>query len=242
VRRRPWHKRLLSSRPWRTAVRLAAGGVRHVWYGMLLYDVDPRVHGLMKGRDPALFGVLHQDFVQTVGYLSRWNARRRSIVLASGSRDGGMAAAAAEGIGFRHVVRGSSARGGDAALRDARRRLRRGRDEPLPSMVVVCDGPRPPARVVKPGIVFLARESGLPIWLLRTAYRPAIVLWRSWARFVLPLPGARAVFLADGPFVVPATATRGEMEAIRSDLERRLRALADRSEDRLGQPRTGSGS
>ena len=37
----------------------------------------------------------------TIGWLSRWNPRRRSYVLASASRDGGLAAAAAEAVGFR---------------------------------------------------------------------------------------------------------------------------------------------
>jgi lysophospholipid acyltransferase (LPLAT)-like uncharacterized protein len=179
--------------------------------------------------------VWHQDVLYTVGYLSRWNPRRRSYVLASPSRDGGLAAAAAEAVGYR-TVRGSSAAGGGRALLALHRLLAEGRS----SCTVVCDGPRPPARELKPGILHLARETGLPIWLVRTSYRPARVLEKTWARFVIPRPTSRAVVLADGPILVPPDTDREALERLREAVEARLNRLADRADALVAAPRRGA--
>ncbi|MHC5012079.1 MAG: lysophospholipid acyltransferase family protein, partial [Planctomycetota bacterium] len=159
-----------------------------------------------------------------------WNPRRPSYVLASASRDGGLAASAAEGVGFRKPVRGSSARGGATALRQLHRVVARRNA----SVAVVCDGPRPPARKLAPGVLHLARASGLPIWLVRTSYRPANVLERTWARFLLPPPWAHAVSLADGPIVVPPDTDREGLERLRAATEDRLNRLADRADEIVG--------
>ncbi len=60
---------------------------------------------------------------------------------------------------FGHdAVRGSSTRGGSDALRALIRLGRSGRD-----VVVTPDGPKGPRQVVKPGVVQLAKATGLPI-------------------------------------------------------------------------------
>jgi lysophospholipid acyltransferase (LPLAT)-like uncharacterized protein len=83
---------------------------------------------------------------------------------------------------------------------------------------------------MKPGILHLARETGLPIWLVRTSYRPVHVFERSWARFVMPRSWSRGVVLADGPHAVPPDADRDELERRRRELGERLNALADRAD------------
>jgi lysophospholipid acyltransferase (LPLAT)-like uncharacterized protein len=178
----------------------------------------------------------HQDFLHTMGYLSRFNPRRRTYVLASPSRDGGLAAAAAEAVGFREAVRGSSADRGGGALLRLERLARRGGA----SLAFVGDGPRPPARILKPGAVHLAAWSGLPIWLVRTSWSPDASLPRTWARFHAPRPWARGVVLAEGPIELPRDASRDVVESARADVERRLDVLAERA-DRDALRRTGDG-
>jgi hypothetical protein len=198
-------------------------------FGTLLMRHDRRLLALLRSGEPAIFATWHQDFVFTLGYLSRWNPMRRTYPLASSSRDGGLAGAAAEGMGYRPAVRGSSARHGARALLRLTRLLQA---QPRASLVVVCDGPRPPARELKPGILHLAQASGRPIWLVRTSFRDVKVLERSWARFHLPLPFKRGVCLADGPVYVPASAGRERIERLRQELESRLDRLADRADAR----------
>jgi lysophospholipid acyltransferase (LPLAT)-like uncharacterized protein len=215
----------------RALVVLSMRLFRWFGFGSALMEHDQRLLQLMRSDDPVLFGVWHQDFHHTLGYLSRWNPRRRTYPLASASRDGTMAAVVAEGMGYRKSVRGSSARGGHRALLALNRLLKQ---EPDASVVVVVDGPRPPPRVMKPGIVHLAQSSGRPIWLVRTSWSYTIVLKKTWAKFHIGLPLSRGAILADGPIHVPANLDREGLEAVRLDCERRLNDLADRADRAVG--------
>jgi lysophospholipid acyltransferase (LPLAT)-like uncharacterized protein len=120
-------------------------------------------------------------------------------------------------------VRGSSAGRGASALRSLERLAGDARQA---SLVVVGDGPRPPARELKPGALHVARASGRPIWLVRTSWWPDRRLERTWAKFHLVRPGTAGVLVADGPIFVPPDADREELERTRRDVERRLDALA----------------
>jgi lysophospholipid acyltransferase (LPLAT)-like uncharacterized protein len=228
-------KRFLESRVARVLTGVLLRLYRAFHFSGTLFRHDPRLLSLLRSRRPAILACWHQDFLYTVGYLSRWNVRRRSYVLASASRDGGLAAAAAEAVGFRRAVRGSSARGGARALLALHRLAARGDA----SVAVVCDGPRPPARELKPGVLHLARETGLPVYLVRTSYHPARVLERTWARFLLPSPFARAVALADGPIHVASDLGREGLERLRRALERRLDDLAARADRLVATPAPG---
>lgn len=219
-------KAFLRSRAARVLTSTLVRLYRTLVFGGVLFRHDAALLRLLRSREPVIFAVWHQDFVHTLGYLSRYNVRRATHALASASRDGGLATAAAEAVGFRRVVRGSSARGGAGALL-ALHRLARGERA---SFAVVCDGPRPPARELKPGVLHLARDTGLPIWLVRTSYRPVWELERSWARFQIPRPGARGVCLADGPIRVPADLDRPGLERLRGRVQVRLDALAARAD------------
>ncbi len=220
-------KRILESHGTRVLAATLIRAYRGWFHGGVLYRHDPALQQLLRSREPAIFACWHQDFLYTVGYLSRFNVRRKSYVLASASRDGGLAASAAEGVGFRRAVRGSSARRGASALLELHRVLA---DEPDASVAVVCDGPRPPARRLKPGVLHLAQRSGRPLWLVRTSYRPCRILERTWARFILPPSWSRGVAVADGPIHVASDLDRPGLERVRVEVEARLNALADRAD------------
>jgi lysophospholipid acyltransferase (LPLAT)-like uncharacterized protein len=219
-------KRTLGSSLALTAVRLLTPLYRFLHFGGVRMRHDAALSAFLATSAPAVFACWHQDFFYTVGYLSRVARRRPTRVLASASRDGGLMVAAAESAGFRGAIRGSSARGGAGALRALRRAAAQGRE----SLVIVCDGPRPPAFVLQAGALSVAAESGLPLWLVRTSYRPAKVLERSWARFVVPSLFARGVVLAEGPIFLPQGLARADLETQRLELERRLLALARRAD------------
>ena len=83
--------------------------------------------------------------------------RRPITVMLSQSKDGEYMAR----VFARHGVdaaRGSSTRGGSAALREMIRAARGGKN-----IVFTPDGPKGPARVVKDGVVVAAQVTGLPI-------------------------------------------------------------------------------
>ncbi len=223
-------KRLLVSPLTPAFLNLALRAYRTAMFGSFLPDHDPRLLALLRTRQPVILAAWHQDFIHTLGYLSAWNSRRKTYVLASASRDGGLATTAALAMGYQRPIRGSTSRGGLRALLAMTKLLRK---EAHASMAIVCDGPRPPARELKVGIVHLARATGRPIWLVRTAFSKRVILERSWAQFHLPLPFCRAVCRSAGPFYVAPDADRDEVERIRQELEARLNALADEAEARI---------
>src|SRR5262245_19995832 len=99
--------------------------------------------------------------------LAFWHAQQLMIpfgyrgpgahVLISQHQDGEIIARIIAKFGHS-AVRGSSTRGGVSALRELIRLGRSGRD-----VVVTPDGPKGPAQVVKPGVIQLARASGLAV-------------------------------------------------------------------------------
>ena len=97
--------------------------------------------------------------------------------------------------------------------------------------VHLVDGPRGPARRVKPGLVLLARRAGAAIIPVYPASRRR---WeaRSWDRFQVPLPFTRVLIRIDPPIEVPCELSPREQETFRREFEKTLErgyAEADRS-------------
>ena len=109
-----------------------------------------------------------------------------ATVLVSRSKDGELIARTME-LSRIASARGSSSRGGVAATKELLDLLASGR-----SVGITPDGPKGPAREVKPGVLALARLSGAPILPLSCATSRRIVLEKSWDKFHVPLPFSRA--------------------------------------------------
>lgn len=144
--------------------------------------------------------------------LRRTHAARAVSVLASRSRDGGIAAGYASRFGL-DVVRGSSSHGGAAAMRALVSTVEAGRD-----VALVPDGPRGPQRQLGPGVVVLAALSGAPVVPLGFAARPARRM-ATWDEFLVPAPFARAALVFGTPMTVPHDADR---DLAGKDIERSL--------------------
>lgn len=114
--------------------------------------------------------------------------------MASASPDGEVAARAFEAMKVR-IVRGSSTRGGQRALLQLFRMVERGE---VGHAGLTVDGPKGPPRVVKPGIVALARRFGVPIVPGSFSSRPYWMLG-SWDRMVLAPPFSRMVIALGEP-------------------------------------------
>lgn len=186
---------------------------------------------VMKEPGPVLLASWHQDLLFTFAYLTRYARQRRIAVLVSQSKDGGIAAGVLAWFGFI-TVRGSSSRGGKAALEELCERVL----EDQVSAAIVCDGPRPPARVAKPGLIKLSRVTGRPIFMLRSWGARQYIFKKSWPRLALVLPFSRVVIMVDGPLFVPPQPTEEEKEKFRFELETRLNRLASASEEFFMRP------
>lgn len=134
-------------------------------------------------------------------FVPAFTHRGRGVgVLSSVHRDGEIMSRTLVRLGFRSV-RGSTTRGGAEGLRGLMGL------EGECDLAITPDGPRGPRWEVKPGILFLAGALGLPILPSGILVAPAWEL-RSWDRFQLPKPFARASVVFGEPMEVagiPAT-------------------------------------
>lgn len=143
------------------------------------------------------------------------HAGRDYSVLVSRSKDGDISEKLLQRFGYS-VIRGSSSRGGASAARAMLATLGRGA-----KLVVTPDGPRGPRHTLNPGLVWMARETGLPILPMGFAVDRA---WRldSWDRFTIPKWGARVVLVYGEPLHVPADTGEEQLSAYTEELGRRL--------------------
>jgi lysophospholipid acyltransferase (LPLAT)-like uncharacterized protein len=210
--------------PWliRVAAFLAAKLIR-VWIWTLRYhyyhlgpDVRPQ---LAKADERYIYTFWHENMLLLAYHYGQPNV----WILISHHADGQLITEITNRLGFR-AVRGSSTRGGVAAVRGM---VELGRNDHL---AITPDGPRGPRRKVQPGLIYTAARTGLPIVLAGIGFRRA---WqaRSWDRFALPCPFTRAVCIPSKLIYIPAELDRDLMEIYRAHVEKTLQAVQQMAED-----------
>jgi lysophospholipid acyltransferase (LPLAT)-like uncharacterized protein len=123
------------------------------------------------------------------------HVREGMVTMASRSKDGEIIARWLVRHGYV-AVRGSTGKGGGAALQEMIDCVRAGHPAAL-----TIDGPKGPPRVVQPGVLRLARETGA--WILPHTYsctRPLFL--RSWDSYMIPRPFSRCVMGYGEPFAI----------------------------------------
>lgn len=171
----------------------------------------PAIRG--DGR-PILTALWHGDHLPIL-----YAYRHRDIhVVTSQSADGQILTNVLHHLGY-HCVRGSSTRGGRKAMVEMARAVRKGHDA-----AIAVDGPKGPRRVVKPGIILLAKLTGCPILPMGAAMARQWQV-RSWDRYCIPKPFSRALIQVGQPLRVPRDADDAAMEQARLQLQERLMAV-----------------
>lgn len=143
-------------------------------------------------------------------------------MLLSKHQDGELLSRVAFHFGY-DCVRGSTNRGGVAALKEL---LRRGKTMHL---TITPDGPRGPRRRLSLGSIYLASRLNLPIVPIGFGLdRP----WRlnSWDRFAIPKPFSQARAVVGPEMAVPAGFDRVHLEDYRVAVERVLYQVNEQAE------------
>ena len=185
--RHPWHFRLLVR-----VVTIAGAVVLWCWFRTLRITViNGEQEKALRTKGPILYATWHRGVLCTV-YFWRW---RGGFYLASASKDGEWAAGLIRC--FRNMtIRGSSSRGGRAAIGKMVEALKRG-----VSGGIIPDAPKGPPRVSKPGALVVAQRSGCILLPTAFAMEHGMRL-KSWDRTMLPRPFTRFVAKFGEPFPV----------------------------------------
>jgi lysophospholipid acyltransferase (LPLAT)-like uncharacterized protein len=176
-------------------------------------------------------GLLYASWHRGLFFVIYWYRNQNVVSIASASEDGELAAQAAKRFGWI-TARGSSSRGGRQAYRAMEDLVKQGYKGGL-----VADAPRGPRFVAKPGIIYLAKRTGIPIIpVIWSADR----FWKlqSWDRTIIPKAFAHIVALfAEDYICVPADASRETCEQYRRQLDDALNRIMYQADHFFENPR-----
>lgn len=200
---------------------LLASKLLRRWMATLDYRAcyaDPQVDPARSYGSPRIYVFWHEYMLFPL-YL-RGNCH--ISMLMSRHKDADILARLAKLFGFG-CVRGSTFRGGAAALRELAHCARR------QHIAITPDGPRGPRRVMAQGPVYLASTLGMPIVALGFGYNQP---WRmkSWDRFATPRPFSRARAWVSEEVWIPPALGRDGIEFHRKRVQQTLDAVTQRAE------------
>ncbi|MEA3333224.1 MAG: lysophospholipid acyltransferase family protein [Pseudomonadota bacterium] len=203
-------------------VPVAAAGLLRWWgkSGSAITVVNGEFEAeLAAGGQGCVYVTWHQRLLN----LFFLRSRRSVTIMISRSKDGELASGAVHRLGFG-TVRGSSSRGGATAMFQLIEAMR---NQPSTCAGMLGDGPKGPARKLKPGTLKIAQATGVPI--LPFAYSAKRhKLFASWDRFMLPFPFSPLVVIFGEPIMVPEAASNEELEELRLKVENSLNEITQR--------------
>ena len=166
-----------------------------VFYKETVDPADPAFHG------PCMFVFWHEYLL--CPFFLRANCR--ISMLLSRHADAEWLSQAARYNGYQ-TIRGSTTRGGVAALREL---LRHGKHF---NLAITPDGPRGPRRRLAPGCILVASHLRIPLVPFGIGYDRPWRFRKAWDQFALPRPGSRARVVV-GPMIdIPPGLDREQIE------------------------------
>ena len=122
------------------------------------------------------------------------------------------------------TVNGSSSRNAASGLHGLIKRIQDGYD-----VAITCDGPKGPARVMKPGGIMLGKETGVPVFPVACS---ANRYWtvNSWDKMMIPKPFAKAVCIVGEPVVVPRETSNEDVHRLCEEFQARINKVTDEAD------------
>lgn len=199
-----------------------------VWFGSCRVEVlNERLYQDYVLSDlPVVAGTWHRAALFFLYFFGKF----QPMIMISQSKDGEMLAQYSAGFGVI-PVRGSSSRGGRAALERMRQHLASGGK----ACATVLDGPRGPAFVAKKGMIVLAKLAEAPLLPVMWSATRTLTLKNSWDKTVLPLPWSRVCVAVGEPIHIPADSSSEDLEQYRLLVQNRLNSLMETVDRRCGQ-------
>ena len=206
--------------------RVIAWGFRSLYSTCRVHVMEavPGISPYAPANEPYIYCVWH-DGISNALFCGRTLA---CAALTSRHADGEYVAEIMRVVGI-HPVRGSNNHGGATAVKQM---MESARDK---HVVITTDGPRGPRRVIKPGILFLASQSGRAILPVGCSASRAWFPKGKWTDLLVPKPFSTAYVLGAKPFIVPQGLAKDELEPYKLQLQR----IMDRTQELCDQVARG---
>jgi len=164
-----------------------------------------------KGHRP-IYISWHQRFFPGIMFLS---GKKPIAIIVSKSKDGDLISRIIEMLGWL-PIRGSSSKGGTEALRHVKELSKSGY-----SIGHIVDGPKGPFGEVKPGLIAIARTSGMPILpVIITAEKKWI--FNSWDKFIIPKPFSKIIIKYEEEIYIPQNSSQDRLNKFRTEIQNSL--------------------
>jgi lysophospholipid acyltransferase (LPLAT)-like uncharacterized protein len=203
--------------------------ILYKWVVMLLmatYRVEyigrESVERLKSNAESWIFATWHENVV-----VSQWAERNQGLVMmSSDSKDGEFSARVMARLG-NLPIRGSSSRGGMKAARAVIQALKSGS-----SAGMTPDGPRGPARKVKPGMLFISAVSQCPILPYHVVSDRYWTL-NSWDKQRIPKPFSRVVISIGEPLRIDRERFKQDEANLLAGVEEMMQKNVERAEEAI---------
>lgn len=195
-------------------------------------DIPDTTRALMGNGEGLIALTWHSRFLMLN---AAWKRRYQTpYVLISRSRDGQIVANTSHFLGLK-TIRGSAkkatkidSKGGAEAGHAITSAIEGGG-----CIVITPDGPRGPRQRLQAGALRLAKMTGAPIVPCLFSIKQRKV-FKSWDRFVLPLPFGRGRIIWGEPQFIPKDITPEALESLRFALEKEMNTLLSRADRDMG--------
>ncbi|MBB6428403.1 lysophospholipid acyltransferase family protein [Algisphaera agarilytica] len=209
------------------------GWVYHGWMTLVWWTSRVDVTGLDEierslDEERGVVAALYHESILIGPYTVR---HLNSITIVNRSESGNLIAGILRRMNFT-VIRGGSSRGKSRhkeVMGDLAARLKQERREPV---FIAVDGSHGPARVVKPGIVALAKRVDAPLFIFHGASSLAVRL-PSWDRTLIPLPFSRIIVRFHGPIEPREAGRRIPTEVLHQRMQHEIDQLVQQTSEDL---------
>lgn len=199
------------------------------WYMRLVYhtsrkrwtDAQHLTEPLQLGQSVIVASWHNRNIMAAYIFMSVAKQQSKKLLpLISASRDGGMAATAMASFGMGSI-RGSSSRGGMAALKMITRAIKEGYH-----VAFTPDGPRGPRYSMQGGVTTAAKLTGATIVPFTYQAKRKKIL-NTWDQMIAPFPFNRLHFVYGKPINVPRNTTAAELKSFTEELQAELMRICE---------------
>lgn len=172
-------------------------------------------------KGPCIFAMWHAHQCLIHGIDDKKNCN----VMISRSRDGQIIGSVVERWGFNVLYGSAGKKGSVEASLQMINALKEGQ-----CAAIMVDGPKGPNRVVKDGVIKIAKKSGVPIVpVVWYSPNPTFLKFPSWDEFRIPLLWTHLVNVYGEPIYVDENNDKDQDEEIRLKLQKALLKLEERA-------------
>jgi len=149
---------------------------------------------------------------------------KNGVAMGRRSKDGELVVRVGKRFGY-DFVRGSSSKGGGEALLAMIDYMNKGGAPKFCGTAV--DGPRGPARILKKGMLVLAKETGSYFIPMACSGTKVITFHKAWDKTIIPYPFSAVVMEFQDPFIIPKDISEEELENLRVRTEKIFNEITD---------------